>query len=130
MGYFSILQSVKNEVRFEYVPWKNVRFFFTLVIKLRKFDFRIHWNALIFFYKKLTSYLNMSCQTVSDLVQASLFGFNFSNKLRNTNLKLYWNNLISIKESLVRSKLVPGFFCLICAFGIITIEIVSNLKGS
>ena len=49
---------MKNNVRFEYVPWKMYDFVsfslfeFTLVIKLRNFDFKSHWNTLIFFDKK------------------------------------------------------------------------------
>ena len=42
-------------------------FGFTLVIKLRNFDFDGHLNALIFFDKTM-SVLIMSCQTVPDLV--------------------------------------------------------------
>ena len=36
----------------------------------------------------MMSDLNMSFQTLSDLVEASLFEFNFDNKLRNTNFRL------------------------------------------
>ena len=43
-------------------------FNFTLVIKLRKFDFKGHQNALILFDKEMISDLIMSCQTVFDLV--------------------------------------------------------------
>ena len=43
-------------------------FGFTLVRKLRNFDFKGHLNNLIFLDKKIMSYLIMSCQTVSDLV--------------------------------------------------------------
>ena len=48
---------MKHDVRFEYVPWKNVWFCFTSigqftsVIKLRNFDFESHWNTLIFLSK-------------------------------------------------------------------------------
>ena len=35
-------------------------FGFTLVIKLRNFDFKSHLNTLIFFYKKMMSDLNRS----------------------------------------------------------------------
>ena len=35
---------------------------FTLVIKLRKFDFKGNWNTLIFSNKKMMSDLIMSCQ--------------------------------------------------------------------
>ena len=45
------------------------RFGFTLVIKLRNFIFKvITCSALFFFIKKMMSDLNMSCQTVSDMV--------------------------------------------------------------
>ena len=43
-------------------------FWFTLVIKLRNFDFGSHGLALVFFVKKIMTDWNMSCQTVSDLV--------------------------------------------------------------
>ena len=65
---------MKNDVRFEYVLWKMSDFVsfplsvFTLAIKLRNFNFESHWNTLIFFDKKMMPDLNMSCQTVSDLV--------------------------------------------------------------
>ena len=48
-------------------------FGFILVIKQRNFNFEGHYNALIFFDSKVMSDLIMSCQAVSDLVQASLF---------------------------------------------------------
>ena len=56
----------KYDVRFEYVPWKNVWFWFplfslNLVINVRKFDFESHWNTLLFFYQRKVSDLNMSC---------------------------------------------------------------------
>ena len=43
-------------------------FAFTLIIKLRNFDFESHKNTLMFFYKKMTSDSIMSFETVSDLV--------------------------------------------------------------
>ena len=46
---------------------------FTLVIKLRNFDFESHWNTLIFFDKKMMSDLIMFCQRLSDLGEVSLF---------------------------------------------------------
>ena len=46
--------------RFEYAPWKNVWYIasfslsgFTLVIKLRNFDFKILWNTLTYFGEKI-----------------------------------------------------------------------------
>ena len=40
---------------------------FTLVVKLRNFEFESHCNTLIFLDKKTMPDLNMSCQTMSDL---------------------------------------------------------------
>ena len=40
----------------------------TLVVKLRNLDFESYWNNLTIFNKIIISDLNMSCQTVSDLV--------------------------------------------------------------
>ena len=65
----SILQPMKNDVRIQYVPLKNVwfcsflMFGFTLVIKMRNSDFDSHWITLILFYQKMMSGLNMFCQT-------------------------------------------------------------------
>ena len=42
----------------------------------------------------MKSNFNISGQTVPDLVSASLFEFNFDNKLQNMDFKLYWNSLI------------------------------------
>ena len=82
-------------------------FRFTLVIKFKNFDLENHRNTLISFDQKNMQDLNMSCQTVFDLVEALLFELNFGNKLRNADIKLYSNS--SIKEFVVRSKLVPVF---------------------
>ena len=60
-------------------------FGFTLVMRLRNFDF-LSLKCLIFFLSKKLIYLNMSCLTVSDLVYASFFEQNCGNKLRNTDL--------------------------------------------
>ena len=53
---------------------------FTLVTKPRNCDFESHWNILILFYKKKMWDLNMSYQTLSDLIYTY-----FGNKMRNTN---------------------------------------------
>ena len=47
-------------------------FKFTLIIELRNFDLENHLNFLIFFDKKMMLDLNMPCQTVSNLVSATL----------------------------------------------------------
>ena len=100
----SILRPMKNDVRFEYVPWKNVwfcfismvwvmawelnmfhgkisdfvsflSFRFTLVIKLTNFDFEGHWNILILFDKKdMLSDLSTSNGKMPDFVSFPLFG--------------------------------------------------------
>ena len=43
-------------------------FGFNLARKLGNFDFEGHQNILMLFDKKMMSDLNMSCQTLSDLV--------------------------------------------------------------
>ena len=48
-------------------------FVFTVVIKHINFDFQGHSKTLIFFDKKMISDLIMSSQTVSYLVESSLF---------------------------------------------------------
>ena len=69
MKYFE-----KYNVRFEYLPGKNVWFCFISIVwfhfshKTDKFYFKAHQNTLIFSDKKMMSDLIMSCQTVSDLV--------------------------------------------------------------
>ena len=47
------------DIKFEYVPWKNDKFFlsfslfeFTFIIKLKKIDFESHWNTLSIFDKE------------------------------------------------------------------------------
>ena len=65
-------------------------FAFTLVIKLKKIDFKSHWNAGNFFLiKKIMPDLDMSCQTLSDFAEAVLCEYDFANKLRNADFKLY-----------------------------------------
>ena len=61
----------------------------TLVTTLRKYDSESHQNILIFFDKKTGCQSGISCLTVSQWLQASLFELNFGNKLGNTNFKLY-----------------------------------------
>ena len=61
-----------------------------LAIKLKNLNFESQRN--IFWSKKKD--LNMSCQSLSDLVWTSLFVLNFSGKSKNRNFKLYWNGLL------------------------------------
>ena len=58
LKYFSILQPMKDDVKFEYVPWKNVLFCFLCIawVQLgygtKNFDFEMDSNTLIFFEQK------------------------------------------------------------------------------
>ena len=85
---------MKNDVRFEYVPWKMSDFVsfslfgFTSVIKLRNFDFENHSNTLIFLIKEcMTSDLNRSNGKMFDFVSFPLSGFTLVIKLRNFDFK-------------------------------------------
>ena len=84
----SILQPMKNDVRIQYVPLKNVwfcsfpMFGFTLVIKLRNSDFDSHWITLILFYQKHDVRFEYVLSNIWFCF--SLFELNFGNKLRNT----------------------------------------------
>ena len=116
MKYFSILWAIENDVGFEIVPWKNVWFCFISTVwvhfshKTKKFRF---WTSLkyfnIFWSKKLSD-LNMSCETVSDLVEALLFEQHFDKKLRNIDFKLYWNSLIFQLRNLLSDQSLSRFF--------------------
>ena len=63
-------------VRFEYVPWKNIWFCFISIVwvhfshKTEKFRFlkSLKYFNVSFLSKKMMPDLNMSCQTMSDLV--------------------------------------------------------------
>ena len=58
-------------------------FGFTLVIKLRNFDFECYWNTLfILGNKDMLSDLNISHGKMSDLVSFPLLGFTLVIKLR------------------------------------------------
>ena len=65
-----------------------------VVIKLRNFDFKSHWNTWIFLGKKdRMSDLNMSHGKISDFTSL-LFGFTVIIKLRNFDSENHWNTLI------------------------------------
>ena len=94
LKFYIILTPVKNDVRFEYAPWKISDFVsfalfgLTLVIKLRNFNLESHWTTLIFLIKKyVVSNLNMSHEKMSDFVSFLLFGFTLLLKLRNFDFK-------------------------------------------
>ena len=63
-------------------------FGFTLVIKLRNYDFESHWNTLIYFDEKIYAVrFNMSHGKISDFVSFSLFRFTLVIKMRNFDFK-------------------------------------------
>ena len=71
---------------FDFVSFPLFRF--TIVIKLRIFDFENHWNILILFEKKnIASDLNMSQGKMSDFVSFQLFVFTLIIKMRNFNFE-------------------------------------------
>ena len=67
---------------------------FTVVIKLRIFDFESHWNTWIFFDKKDMSVSNMPHGKMSDFVSFLLFRFTWVTKPRNFDFESHWNTLI------------------------------------
>ena len=81
---------MKNNVRFEYVPWKNVCFCFIFIVwvqfshKTEKFRFRKSLKYFNIFDKKdMVSDLNMSHRRMSDFVSFPLFAFTLVTKVRN-----------------------------------------------
>ena len=65
-------------------------FGFTVVTKLRKFNFKSHSDTSIFFDKKgMITDLNMSHGKVSDFVSFPLFRFTLVIKLKNFDFKIY-----------------------------------------
>ena len=65
-------------------------FGFTLVMKLRNFDFESHGIIFIFFDKEiLVSDLNVSHEKMSDFASFSLFGFTLAIKIRNSEFKIH-----------------------------------------
>ena len=106
MKYFSILLSMKNGVKFEYVPWKNVWFCFISIIwvdfshKTKKFLF---WKSFkyfnIFWWKKyMASELNMPFEKMSDFVSFPLFGFILVLKPKTFDSESHWNTFFYKKN--------------------------------
>ena len=82
-------------------------FGFTLVIKLRNFDFESHWNTLIFFDKKdMTSDLNISHGKMSDFVGYPLLGLTLVIKLRNFDFESHLNTFFLTKKNDVRFEYI------------------------
>ena len=135
-----ILRPMKNNFKLGFVPWKNVWFCFIFVV------FRWLWTVLdtgqayqtYFKVIEIFCYFLINrkwCHIWIYLVKQCLIWFNL--RCLHSILVIYWQirilNFIeiiqnfSMKESVVRSKLVPGFLSYLCS-GII-IKIVSNLKS-
>ena len=99
LKYFSISQPMKimldlnmsHRKMFDFVSF--LLFGFTLVTKLRNFDFESHWNISCALIKKVSD-LNMSHGKMSDFVSLLLLGFTFVIKLRNFNFKGHYILLI------------------------------------
>ena len=95
------LRPMKNDVRFEYVPWKMSDivsfplFRFVLVIKLSNFDFGSHWNTLIFFGTKVYHIrFEYVLWKMTNFVSFPFFGFTLVIKPRNFGFESHWNSLI------------------------------------
>ena len=90
---------MKNDVRFEYIPWKSAWFCFIsivwvhFILKTEKFDFESLWNTLILFDKNIVSDLNMSQGKEPDFVSFPLLGFTLFLKLKNFDFGSYWKTL-------------------------------------
>ena len=70
-------------------------FGFTLVVKLRNFNFKSHWDILIFLTEKnMASDFNMSHEKMFHFVAFSFLGFTLVIKLRNFDFESHWNTLI------------------------------------
>ena len=92
---------MKNDIKFEYVTWKNVWLCFIFIVhvqfrhKTEKFRF---WTSLKYFnyflIKKNMSDLNMSHEKMPDFVSFPLFGLTLVIKLRNFDCESHWNILI------------------------------------
>ena len=93
--YFIIFWPMKNDVNLNTFHRKMSDcvsfslFGFTVVIRLRNFDFESHWNIWIFFDKKdMVSNLNIFYGKMSDFVSFPLFGFTLVIKVRNFDVKV------------------------------------------
>ena len=65
-------------------------FGFTVIIKLRNFNFESHGNTSLHFFKKdMVSDLNMSHGKMPDFVSFPLFGFTLVIKQRNFDFKVH-----------------------------------------
>ena len=72
LKYFLIKKDMASDLNMSYGKMSDFVSFplfgFPLAIKLRNFNFEGNQNVLMVFDKKMMSDLNLSCQTLSDLV--------------------------------------------------------------
>ena len=126
LKYFSILLPMKNDVWFEYGPWKKYNFVsfpssrFILVIKLRKFDFENHEILYFLLRKKKKNWCRIwICPVKQCLIWIKVYCFS---RILAINWEIWVLNFIetdqyfSSKKSVVRSKFLSVFFCLISIF--------------
>ena len=105
---------------------------FPLVITLRNFDFKSHWNTLIFFDKKINGirFEYVPWKNVW-LCSISLFGFKIVIKLRNFDFESHWNTLIFFDKNIydIRFEYIPWkniWFCFICIVWVYFIHKTEN----
>ena len=86
LKYFNILRPLKNNIRLEYILWKNVWFYLLSIVwvhachKIEKsLDFQSHWNTLTCFHKKSVRFKYVPWEDVW-LCFISLVYVNFSQK--------------------------------------------------
>ena len=111
------------DVRFEYAPWKKVWFCFFSIVwiqfshKTQKFRF---WKSLKYFsFPKSKWYQLWICPVKQCLIWFKLLCLSRILAIRWEMRILNFIEIVqyfSIKESDVRSKFVPVFFCLVCIF--------------
>ena len=69
-------------------------FGFTLVIKLRYFDFKSRWNTVMFFDKKKDVRFEYVLSSSVWFGLSFVVWLGFWEEVGNTNFKFYWNSLI------------------------------------
>ena len=123
-----------HEKMSDFVSFPSFRF--TLVIKLRNFDFESHRNTFMFFNKNdITSRFDyvLRKKIWFSFVSFPLLGFTLVIKLRNFDFESHWAFeffflllfCFDHNNSVIGLKFVAVIFALFVFFGI-TIEIVSN----
>ena len=123
MKCFSILWPMKNDVRFEYVPWKNALFCFIWTVwidfnhETEKLRFWKSLNNFNFFFliKKMMSDLNIILSNIVWFGLSFLVAAEFGKRFRNTDFKLL--NIFQL-EMCCQIKIFPAFlpYLFVCFF--------------